>query len=256
MLTPSGSRRGQSGQGMVETVIILPVLLLLVLGALQFALIYHAKITLNYATFEAARAGALNYGSRRAMEYALARGLTPLYTSVRPGESDFDKMETVKETYSRIMAEIDGADPAIPDDTDDRIVCIQRLNPDRSAFLAHGVNLGGVLPDPVIPNDNLLYRSTDTKGSDVSIQEANLLKIKVTYCYSMIVPFISDLVRKLMLSSSDSDDPEIPEGWTTPTGLGNFRKNCYADGRFPVESTVIVRMQTPVFNDYFRSDCG
>ncbi|HEY3487446.1 MAG TPA: TadE family protein [Gammaproteobacteria bacterium] len=241
---------------MAETVIILPVMLLLVLGALQFALIYHAKITLNYATFEAARAGALNYGSRRAMEYALARGLTPLYTSVRPGESDLDKMGEVKAVYSRIMNEINGADPAVPDDADDRIVCIERLNPGDDAFVAHGINLGGVLPDPIIPNDNLLYRSTDTNGADVSVQDANLLKIKVTYCYHMIVPFISNLIQKLMLGSADPDDPEIPEGWNTPTTLGNFKEACYADERFPVESVSIVRMQTPVFNDYFRSDCG
>jgi hypothetical protein len=250
------NRSRQGGQAMVETVIILPVLLLLVLGGLQFALIYHAKITLNYATFEAARAGALNHGSRRAMEYALARGLMPLYTSVEPGESDFEKMNTVKDTYERVMDEINGADPSIPDDADDRIVCIQRLNPDDDAFTAHGINLGGVLPDPIIPNDNLLYRSTDTGGSSVSIQEANLLKIKVTYCYSMIVPFISDLIQKLMLGSAVSDDPEIPEGWVTPTGLGDFKETCYAEERFPIQSTSIIRMQTPVFNDYFRSDCG
>ena len=250
------SRQGQCGQAMAETVIVLPVILLLVLGALQFALIYHAKITLNYATFEAARAGALNYGSRRAMEYALARGLMPLYTSVRPGESDFDKMDEVKETYNQIMDEINGADASVPDDADDNIVCIERLNPGSDAFTAHGINLSGVLPDPIIPNDNLLYRSTDTNGADVSIQEANLLKIKVTYCYSMIVPFISNLIQKLMLGSADPDDPEIPEDWTTPTGLGDFKEDCYADQRFPVESTSIVRMQTPVFNDYFRSDCG
>jgi hypothetical protein len=256
MKTASDNGSSQCGQAMVETIIILPVVLLLVLGALQFALIYHAKITLNYATFEAARAGALNYGSRRAMEYALARGLMPLYTSVRPGASDLDKMETVKDTYSRVMDEINGADPADPGDPSDKIVCIQRLNPDAAAFSAHGVNMGGVLPDPVIPNDNLIFRSTDTNGSDVSIQEANLLKIKVTYCYSMIVPFISNLIQKLMLGSSDSDDPEIPKDWVTPTGLSDFKEDCYADGRFPIESFSIVRMQTPVFNDHFRNDCG
>ncbi len=249
------SRSGQYGQAMAETVIILPVMLLLVLGALQFALIYHAKITLNYATFEAARAGALNHGSRRAMEYALARGLTPLYTSVRPGDSDFAKMEEVKDVYERIMADINGADPEVPDDADDNIVCIQRLNPDNNAFMAHGINLGGVLPDPIIPNDNLIYRSTETNGSSVSIQDANLLKIEVTYCYEMIVPFISDLIQKLMLGST-ADDPEIPAGWSTPSGLGDFKEGCYANSRFPVQSTSIVRMQTPAFNDAFRSDCG
>jgi hypothetical protein len=46
---------------MVELlVVLLPVMLLLIFGTIQFALIYHAKITLNYAAFEGARAGTLN----------------------------------------------------------------------------------------------------------------------------------------------------------------------------------------------------
>ena len=39
------------GQAMVEYIIVLPVLLMLVLGAIQFALLYQVKSTLNYATF-------------------------------------------------------------------------------------------------------------------------------------------------------------------------------------------------------------
>ena len=65
---------------------------------------------------------------------------------------------------------------------------------------------------------------------------------------------INALIQKLMLGSSE-DDPEIPEGWSTPS-FGDFKEGCYANSRFPVQSTSIVRMQTPAFNDNFRSDCG
>ena len=78
---------------MVETLIVLFVALLLLLGIVQFGLIYNAKLTLDYAAFEAARAGAVNYADRRAIEYALARGLAPLYTSVDPGDSSMDKVK-------------------------------------------------------------------------------------------------------------------------------------------------------------------
>jgi len=53
---------------MVEFLIVLPVMLLLVMGILQFAFIYQAKITLNYAAFQTARAGSLNNASMSAME--------------------------------------------------------------------------------------------------------------------------------------------------------------------------------------------
>lgn len=232
---------------MAETTIILAVMLLLILGAIQFALIYRAKVTLNYATFEATRAGALNYGSRRAVEFALARGLAPIYTAIRPGESMFDKVDTVKDARDKVMEEIDGA-------AGGDYVCIQRLNPTGEAFVAHGItDPTGTFSDPIIPNDNLTYRSTDTEGSQVSIQDANLLKIKVTYCHRMIVPFISQLVKNLMLGAADPAD--VPPGWTTPH-LSTFKRRCFADNRFPIESTGIVRMQTPAFNDSYRTDCG
>ncbi|MEQ8662106.1 MAG: TadE/TadG family type IV pilus assembly protein, partial [Gammaproteobacteria bacterium] len=69
------------GQAMVEFGVIIFVLLLLILGTLQFALIYHAKIQLNYAAFETARAGALNNARMWAMELAFARAMAPLYTT-------------------------------------------------------------------------------------------------------------------------------------------------------------------------------
>jgi hypothetical protein len=247
--------RRQLGQAMVETVVILAVVLLLLMGALQFALIYHAKLTLNYATFEAARAGALNHASRRAIEFALARGLAPLYTSVRPGTSSFDKVSAVKDARDRIIGEINGADSSVPDDPSDTTVCIERLNPTDAAFSDHGISdPTGTLPDPIIPNDNLLYRSTAESGSGVSVQDANLLKIKVTYCHPMIVPFISHLIQKLMLGAP-SGDQSVPAGWTTPS-VSDFKEDCYAVSRFPIDASSMVRMQTPAFNDYFRSDCG
>ena len=65
---------------MTEFIIVFPVLFILIFAAFQFALLYHAKITLNYATFLAARSGAVSNGHLGIMENALARGMAPLYT--------------------------------------------------------------------------------------------------------------------------------------------------------------------------------
>ena len=59
---------------MVEYLIIFPALLLLILGAIQFALIYQAKFTLNYATFMAARQGALKNAKMTSIKDGLAGG--------------------------------------------------------------------------------------------------------------------------------------------------------------------------------------
>ena len=73
----------QSAQAMVEFVIILPVMLMLILAIVQFGLIYRAKVTLNYATFQAVRAGTINNASMSEMELSLPvtwRPCTPAAT--------------------------------------------------------------------------------------------------------------------------------------------------------------------------------
>ena len=72
--------KSYSGQSMVEFIIVTPVILLLLFGGLQFALIYHAKTALNYATFEAARFGAVSNARMSEMENAFTRGMAAIHT--------------------------------------------------------------------------------------------------------------------------------------------------------------------------------
>ena len=59
MLTTLKNR--MRGVSLTETLIMMPVFLMLTLGALQYALIYEAKSSLEYATFMSARAGAVDH---------------------------------------------------------------------------------------------------------------------------------------------------------------------------------------------------
>ena len=44
-----------------------------------------------------------------------------------------------------------------------------------------------------IPNDHLMYRVAND-GEGMSIQDANLLKIRVTYCVKLVVPFVDRII--------------------------------------------------------------
>lgn len=87
MTSALAGRARVRGQAMVEFIVIASVLLLLIMGTIQFAMIYQAKITLNYAAFETARAGSLNSARMWAMELAFARAMAPLYTTPYVKES-------------------------------------------------------------------------------------------------------------------------------------------------------------------------
>jgi Flp pilus assembly protein TadG len=70
-------RRSQRGASMTETMIALPVLILFVMCVVQFGLIYRARLTLEYAAHEAARAGSLNNGMPLPFIFRIGNSTTP-----------------------------------------------------------------------------------------------------------------------------------------------------------------------------------
>ncbi len=218
-LTPTTFGRN-SGQSMVEFIIVTPVMLLLVFGALQFALIYHAKTALNYATFEAARFGAVSNARKTEMENAFTRSMAAIYTHNNTRDDLICARETVRK------------------EIETGFVNIEILNPTPSAFNELGITVGG---DLVIPNDNLMYRNK-VASDGLTIQDANLLKIRVGYCYPLYVPYIN---RVLGILLTNDESPSCPGCTGARKDPGTFERRCLENGRFPINAQAIVRMQSP-----------
>ena len=178
----------QHGQSMIEYLIILPVLLMLVLGAVQFALLYQIKNTLNYATFIAARQGAIANAKSNSIKDALASGMTPLFT-FEPNATGLLKGRAIAmiEAFNPLTSKVELLSPtkAMWDD-------FKEDDPD-----------GGSAQ--VIPNDHLMYRCSGSPcaasvggSSGVTVQDANVLKIRVTYCAKLIVPLANVTIYSLV----------------------------------------------------------
>lgn len=268
---------------MVEFLIVLPVLLLLVLGILQFALIYQAKVTLNYAAFETARTGSLNHGSLDKMKVAFARNMAPLYTN---RHTDFNSgnctnsfqldsgptsRKVLDTNYSAAAAGGGGkltsddficAKRRVQQQIDDGYVKITVLNPSPKSFTDFGIDKNSEI---VIPNDNLMYRDAKVQSSsNQTIQDANLLKIHIGYCYELYVPFVnrllwlmqrygpgglSDNTAMMARQRVSNVAPEDP-GFFGPPKRGTFAYSCIVrpkdKDRYSVVlySQGIIRMQS------------
>lgn len=232
------------GQAMVEFIIIFMVMIMLVFGIFQFSLIYKAKITLNYAAFEAVRAGTVNNARLAAVNQAFARGMAPLYTHR-------DTVEAVHTARKQVNDEIEAGDQ----------VCIERINPVKQDFTEHQI-ANTYFPDPdlteafAIPVDNLYYRSDKTTSGPgggsgrVSIQDATLLKIKITYCYPLYVPFLNRVIPEWF---TGTDDVTRFTGDATAqahdVGFGDFKEACINNRQLPITASAVMRMQSPVIDD-------
>jgi hypothetical protein len=78
-LTSTPADASHNGAGLVETLVVLPTLLLVVTCIWQAALVYRAKAAVNYAALEAARAGSVDNARSSAIEGAFRRALIPYY---------------------------------------------------------------------------------------------------------------------------------------------------------------------------------
>lgn len=238
---------GQSGQSMVEVLIILPVMLLLIFATIQFALVYHAKITLNYAAFEAVRAGTLNCSQTDqddnqrcdsdvsqfdAVKEGFARGLAPLYSYFEPDAAERGRMQ--KAASNQVEAYQQGR-ARVYDEFDSHLdlIRIERLSPTRQAFIDFAA-------DGVIPNDNLMYRSAISGGSSqVAIQDANLLHLRFTYWYPLYVPFVNKMIFNTFICGRGIGGEALCKWATDPI--------CQDEvPRIPLTATAVMRMQAPV----------
>ncbi len=223
-------RRRQPGQSMVEFIIVTPVMFLLVFGAIQFALLYQAKTTLNYATFEAARAGALNSAQTGAMQNAFARAMAAMYMDI----SEDPGVDRTAAARDLVRAEITGSD------TDPAFAEFQLINPSDDSFRDHGIDVDGTCQ---IPSDNLMYRDAAVKGaSQQTVQDANLLKLRVVYCYPLHVPFIDRMLTTILTQLPDDMCPHCIGTY----GSGDsIERTCLTNNRFPLNAQAIVRLQSP-----------
>jgi hypothetical protein len=205
-------RRAQQGAAIVETVIVMPVLVMIILGAIQMALIYEAKATLNHAVLQAARSGAVNNADLSSIRGGLARGLLPLYSP-----------DSSVGGLSSKLAEV------LPDVATSSI---RILNPTQEAFGDFGVNVRGVRE---IPSDRLHLRPTTVGArSGLTIQDANILRVQVRYGYELKVPIVRWVFREAL---------SVTRRLTG--GLDPVEVAMLAANRLPMIATATVRMQTP-----------
>ena len=208
-------RQRQRGQSVVETCVVMVVFGTFLLGIFQMILFYRAKSLVDYAALEAARNGATHGVEMNAMRVGLARGLLPLYTT---DPSKAALVDAYKNAY------LDALNPLASQ--------IQVISPTKAAFADWKVRqFDGV---DAIPNDSLPYRSTATGGSSgLTVQDANVLKIRVVYGYKMIVPVIDKIILGVYRLAFYQ-------------GMSAQEVAMLESGRLPIATQAMVRMQTPI----------
>jgi len=230
------------GQSLIEFIIIMPLFFVILFGIFELAYIYRAKSTFNTATFEAARQGSLEHARLGAMRSALRSGMLAEFIH---GDKSISGMGSAVLRTLAFESAMNKISPVI-----------EVTSPTKEIFnsfkVKRMVKLIGQKKEKlqyILPNDNLNLRTTvaknitiDSKKRKITIQDANLLKIKSYWCYEMKVPIIKNLIYDIV-SVSPSSEQLACNKLTLISGLFSSAKYL------ALSSQAIVRMQSPVIID-------
>ena len=208
----------QKGSAMLEFTVVAPLITLLGLGAIQYGMLFHAKNQYNHAAFMAARAGSIHNASIDEIRAAYQLALIPLYG----GGTNADEL---KQAFLKAGA-------AVAADVD-----IVMLNPTRESFNDWNdrhlqKKFKTSVDQHVIPNGGLAFKKAVIipAASGQSIQDANLLKLRIMHGYRPGVPLIGAMyVRYLKWLDTHAD----------PRATATIGK-----GLIPVVTHVTMQMQS------------
>jgi hypothetical protein len=206
----------QRGQSLTEFLVAMFGFGVLLLGLLQAILLYRAKAAVDYAALEAARAGALHGADKGQMQKGLARGLAPLYATATASPTAAGTFEAYGKAYLAVLG----------------FSTIKVLSPTTGSFDDfREAQYDGTM---ALPNDSLNFRPTSigSRGG-LSVQDANILKIQVTFTYPLIVPVIDRMLGTMGIARLDIARTAM-EGHTVYS--------------LPIVASAMVRMQSPITN--------
>lgn len=249
----------------METLLAAPIVLLLGLGALQWALLLHARTALEYALFDAARAGSVAHARPDAIEAGLARGLLPFWQGAGMPRAHGAALVAAQARLAQGLAAgwVDWR----------QIAPTQESFADWSepALDGFGRPMPGV---PEIPNDSLQWswlrmpaggvaamRGREPIGarSQQTLNDANVLKLELRYGVPLVVPFVGSIAAWTMRIVDGCDaarhrrvglvDLGMPAATESRTWACAIHHAPDADGRvgprWPVRVSATVRMQSP-----------
>lgn len=181
----------QKGASVTEILIVTPLVVLLGMIGIQYALMYNAKTNITYASYEAARAGAINNADPQAIENGLLKGLLPLLsTKLKPKGIKVDTTNPLTATVqSKLAFEQLKLDEA-------PFMKIEIISPSERAFAAcNNAQLQKILntTNKVIPNKYSDTQNYQCSDPNISIGEANVLKLRITYGYEPKMPLVKNM---------------------------------------------------------------
>lgn len=199
--------KSDSGQALVETAIVMPLFVFLLLGTIQLGLLHQAHLLTHYAAYKAVRAGSLNHADRDVMRRAAAAALLPMISwqdngreNVMPVTSAVSYVQKVQMVRAMALA-VAPVEVTVCGPTRNNVRATTGIDP-AARRAAQEIQFDAPLN----------IAQADWRASD-----RTKLRIEVTFNYRMPIPFANMILYKI---ARGQEDAELL--WLTRLGKPDF----------------------------------
>lgn len=192
-VTQRTHRRRVRGQAAVETAIVMPLFVFLILGMLQLGLMHQARILAKYAAYKAVRVGSIHNAKQSAMKYAALGVLLPM-AGTRATVYD-SKGTTNSSTFYKAMP-------------GDYATSWNRARTENDSNTPDRQIVDVTICDPLTTtNDD--FDDPDGElgphGGDWQGFNNGRLSIQVTFYYELVIPFVNGVLWHIVAGSEKAE---------------------------------------------------
>lgn len=238
--------RAQSGQAAVETAVVFPLFVFLILGILQLGLMHQARLLTKYAAYKAVRAGSLHNASVKEMEKAAVAVLLPMLARRASGPDGIEYVRPVGsgQEFATKWSELKGNKMA---DTSLKYAEVTVCGPTKKDAGGSGGELDFDDPD-------------NSTSADWRQSHRTKLRVQVTFNYRLIIPFADwvifnatrardmPMLMRMKVSEADRSAEARRRFGGAATGEGPY--DAAASKRIyiaPIRATYTMRMQSNLY---------
>jgi hypothetical protein len=275
--------RASRGQALLESVLVIPLMIVIVLGILQLTQIEQARIMTEFAAFSAARAGIVWNGSNTRMRDAALVALLPTFGRTDSAEAlthTWQRQRVADEEFTTLPwgtplpATINGSplnglvrvDTIAPEGSDE----LGRIWNLRGAHDWKEIDFDAAYTYPEVPGLEQHFETFDHPGKQDEGQEihrrANLLSIRVRHWYELRVPvanwflFVSWYASHARVENQrgfpTAYRSEMAVLWALSTGQASLGSVSRRRFFIPLSATYSMRMQSNFYRKWLMHDRG
>ncbi len=256
-------KRNRRGQAAVETALVMPLFVFLLLAVLQLALVHQARLMAKYAAYKAARAGSINSAGSLEMFNATLAVLVPVTVGGAPNRDHFFRADT-PEHWGTAWPEVSKNSPydvkTVP------FATVRICNPTRPMIedaVARARHLGSNIN---LAADGLDFDDPRIIGTSWKEASVTRLNVQVTLYYRMPIPFANALlwtmargvendtsVRVLRMTPGkvrEGKDPNLALYNNKPRTIQSVNVQVLADKHIyilPIRASYGMRMQSKLW---------